>query len=59
MQHQMTTIERALELARAGTCRHVSDIRQALKAEQHDAVDAHLRGRTIQNQLRALLAQRC
>ena len=58
MQNGKTTIERAFELARAGGCRHIDDIRRTLKAERHEGVDAHLSGRAIAAQLRALLAGR-
>ena len=49
-----TTLERAFELARSGSCASVNDIRQKLKAERFDQVDAHLAGPAISRQLRAL-----
>ncbi|WP_129793404.1 hypothetical protein [Sphingosinicella sp. CPCC 101087] len=52
-----TTLERAFDLARSGTCRSVSDIRRQLKAERYDQVEAHLSGPAISRQLRELCAQ--
>lgn len=49
-----TTLERAFELARSGACASVSDIRQKLKAERFDQVEAHLAGPAITRQLRDL-----
>ena len=49
-----TTLERAFELARSGTCADVAEIRLALKRERHDQVEAHLSGQSINRQLRAL-----
>jgi hypothetical protein len=56
MQDQ-TTIERAFELARSGDCDSVNQIRQKLKAERFDQVDAHLAGPAIARQLRDLCAE--
>ena len=56
MQDQ-TTIERAFELARSGSCASVNDIRQKLKAERFDQVEAHLAGPAISRQLRELCAE--
>lgn len=53
---QSTTLERAFALADAGACRTVGDIRTQLKKEQHDSVDAHLAGMSIQRQLKERLA---
>ena len=49
-----TTLERAFALARSGTCANVHEIRQQLRAERFDQVDAHLVGPTIARQLREL-----
>ncbi|HEY0626728.1 MAG TPA: hypothetical protein VGD10_08335 [Allosphingosinicella sp.] len=49
-----TTLERAFSLARSGTCLGVSEIRQALKRERFDNVQAHLSGPSIGKQLRNL-----
>jgi hypothetical protein len=49
-----TTLERAFALARSGSCQSVADIRQALKRERFDNVEAHLSGSSITRQLRAL-----
>lgn len=53
-----STIERALMLADAGTCRTVGEIRTQLKREQLESVDAHLSGSFIQRQLRERLSKR-
>ena len=47
-----TTVERAFELARSGSCRTVPEIAAVLKREWHDAVDAHLAGQSIRRDLR-------
>lgn len=52
--HRPTTIERAYQLARSGDCASVQDIREQLIREHHESVEAHLRGPTIGNHLRAL-----
>ena len=49
-----TTLERAFALARSGTCASVHEIRQQLRAERYDQVDAHLVGPAIARQLREL-----
>ena len=49
---RQNTVERAFILAKSGSCLTVTDIRQQLKKEQMDAVDAHLAGPAIQRQLR-------
>lgn len=55
---RQTTLERAFNLAQAGACRTVGEIRSQLKKEQLESVDAHLSGHSIQRQLRGLLAAR-
>ncbi|SFP56879.1 hypothetical protein [Sphingomonas rubra] len=52
----MTTLERAFELADAGSCRTVSDIRRQLTKERHDQVDAHLASGALKKQLLARIA---
>lgn len=54
MSSQITTLERAFELARSGTCANTAEIRVRLKQERHDNVEAHLQGPSINRQLRAL-----
>lgn len=44
-------LERAFELAKAGDCASIDDIRRRLKAEQYSQVDAHLAGATVRRQL--------
>jgi hypothetical protein len=51
---QQTTIERAFVLARSGNCSSVNDIRQRLRAERFDQVDAYLSGPSLSRQLRDL-----
>lgn len=51
---QLSTIERAYQLARSGTCRSVEDIRRKLSAERYDSVQAHLSGASIKRDLIAL-----
>lgn len=47
-----STVERAFELARSGTCANVPAIAAALKGERHEAVDAHLAGPSIRKDLK-------
>ena len=54
---QQTTIERAFTLARSGSCASVNDIRQRLRAERFDQVDAYLAGPSLSRQLRDLCQQ--
>ena len=50
------TIERALELARDGHHRSMSDLEMRLKREGFDHVYEHLRGSSIRQQLRQAMA---
>lgn len=54
----MTTIERAFQLAKAGSCRSITDIRNQLSTEGFDGVHGHLDGMSIKRQLNAALAAR-
>lgn len=54
MNHSISTLERAFELARSGQCSSTTDIRLHLKRERFDSVDAHLQGPSITRQLRKL-----
>ena len=53
-----STLERAFQLARAGACHSLNDIRQQLGAEGHENIFGHLQGASIQKQLKAALAAR-
>ena len=55
MEPTTPIIERAFELARAGSCRSVNDVRQALRREGYEGVHAHLHGTTINRQITALI----
>lgn len=48
------TVERAFQLARSGKCQSLRDVRQKLRREQYDAVEAHVTG-TLGRQLTALM----
>ena len=54
MTKDLTSIERAFELARSGKCRSFSEIKAALKAEGYDT--ATITGGTLSKQLRQLIA---
>ncbi|WP_144037297.1 hypothetical protein [Sphingomonas sp. TZW2008] len=47
-----STVERAFELARDGSCTTVRDVRDRLKSERYDGVDAHISG-ALSRQLKA------
>lgn len=51
---QLSTVERAYQLARSGTCRSVEDIRRQLTSERYESVQAHLSGASIKRDLLAL-----
>lgn len=55
MTRTMSTIERAWELARSGSCRTIAEIRKALRAEKFDLVDSHIAGKAIALQLQTLI----
>ena len=54
MTFRPTTIERAYELARSGTCRTVGDIKAKLQAEGHERVQDRLYGGSLTSALRKL-----
>ncbi len=54
---RLSTVERAFEIARSGSCRTIEDIARRLKQEQQDNVDAHLGGTSIRKELRQICAQ--
>ena len=51
MTVRYSTVERAFQLARGGTCRTMGELRAALKSEKFDAIDSHLGGKSISKQL--------
>ena len=52
--HRPTTLERAYELARGGSCRTVGEIKQALQAEGFERIQDSLYGPTLTAALRKL-----
>jgi len=50
----VSIIERAFELAKAGSCANVNEIRAQLKRERYTSVDEHLAGPSLGRQLRKL-----
>lgn len=55
---EISTIERAFQLARVGTCNSVNDIREQLLREGYPSVLSHVSGLSIRKQLSAILAAR-
>lgn len=55
---EISTIERAFQLARAGSCHSVNDIRERLLREGYSNVLSHISGMSIKKQLGAILAAR-
>jgi hypothetical protein len=51
----VSTIERAIELARSGSCTTMEDIRRSLKREGADGIEQHLASGTLRKQLKALM----
>lgn len=54
MDHHLTALERAFELAKSGSCESVNDIKRRLIAERYSV--EQITGRKLGNQLRALIA---
>jgi hypothetical protein len=54
MARRPTTLERAFELAQTGEHAGISDIKQRLKAEGYENIDAQLFGRGLARQLRTI-----
>jgi hypothetical protein len=54
MTFRPTTLERAYQLAEGGSCRTVSDVKQALQIEGYDRIQDSLYGGTITAALRKL-----
>jgi hypothetical protein len=52
------TVERAYQLAKAGSCRSIDDIVRQLTAERHESPQAHLAGKSLRLELRRLLKAR-
>jgi hypothetical protein len=55
MANQPSLIERAFQLAASNQFTTVTQIRQALRKEGYTGIDAHLGGRGVRDQLRALM----
>lgn len=55
---EVNIIERAFQLARAGACHSVNDIREQLTREGHSNVLSHMSGMSIKKQLSDILAAR-
>lgn len=49
------TVARAFDLAKSGTCHTITEIRQQLKVEGYSQIEAHLEGRAVKQQLKALM----
>lgn len=54
MPFRPTTLERAYELARGGSCRRITDIKQRLQAEGYEGVRDSLYGPALNTELRKL-----
>jgi hypothetical protein len=55
---EISTVERAFQLARAGPCHSVNDIREQLLREGYPSVLSHVSGMSIKKQLNTILAAR-
>ena len=54
MSSEVNIIERAMQIARSGTCLNWSEVAKKLKAEGHGSVEAHFSGPTFRKQITAL-----
>ena len=57
MPAEMTTLERAFQLARTGDCTSMNDLAKALKQERHEGVDSQLMGPKLRVQLRTIMME--
>jgi len=48
-------VQRAMELARTGHCRTITEIREALRQEGYASIDAYLQGGGFRSELRKLM----
>ena len=53
-----STLERAFQLAREGSCNSVTEVRATLRREGFGGVDQHLAGMSVQTQIKNLIAGR-
>jgi hypothetical protein len=53
MTNQMTTIERAFEIARTGKCINWSEVVRQLKSERFEGVEAHFSSPSLRKQITA------
>jgi hypothetical protein len=53
MDHSVTTLERAFQVAKSGKCSSVADLKKQLRAEGY--VIAQITGRTLVKQLEVLI----
>lgn len=53
----MSTIARAIELAKSGRFATIWELRDALRRERAPQADAHLSGKLIKTQLKAMIAE--
>jgi hypothetical protein len=53
MDHRLTELERAFQLAKSGSCSSMSDIRDRLRSEGYST--ARVTGASLARQLRALM----
>jgi len=56
MEHAITSVERAFQLAQSSTCVSVTDIKKQLAAEGYST--AQITGRTLSTQLKAIITAR-
>jgi len=53
MDHNKSTLERAFEIAKAGKCQSVADVRECLRTEGYD--QRQLEGRELAKQIQELI----
>ena len=54
MDHRVSPLERAFELAKSGNCASVGDVRRKLRSEGYSA--AQITGKTLFKQMRELIS---
>ena len=54
MTYRLSTVERAYELAKSGSCADLNDIKRKLRSEGYGNVTPHLSASLLSRELRAL-----
>ena len=59
MTYRLSTVERAYELAKSGTCADLNQVKRRLQDEGYGSVGPHLSASLLSRELRALCKAAC